>query len=282
MQLKMTIKTNGKLLELSTPIVMGIVNVTPDSFYGKSRALSGQEVVEAVGKIIGHGGTIVDIGGYSTRPDAEIISAGEELKRLSFGLEIIRKHFPDVIISVDTFRADVARQVVEEFGVSIINDIGGGGLDDKMFDTVARLEVAYILMHSKGDPQTMQKLTDYDDITAELLAFFSQRLSALKKAGVNDVIIDPGFGFAKTTAQNFRLLNNLSVFKETGAPVLAGLSRKSMIYKTLEITPDEALNGTTALNMIALENGADILRVHDVKEAVQAVNLYRQLKREDI
>ncbi len=268
------IKLNNHLVDLSTPIVMGIVNVTPDSFFKGNRFISENEILRCVEKILSDGGTIIDVGGYSTRPSANVVTQEEEIKRVSEALEIIFKNFPDVLISVDTFRSGVVRQITRNYPVAMINDIGGGTLDDLMFETVSDLKITYILMHTQGSPQMMQKMTNYKDVASEVLHFFKKRLSQLRLFGVNDVIIDPGFGFAKTIEQNYELLNKLSYFKELNVPILAGISRKSMIYKSLETNAEEALNGTTAANMLALIGGASILRVHDVKEAMQTIKIY--------
>jgi dihydropteroate synthase len=226
--------------------------------------------------MLSEGALIIDLGGYSTRPLAENISQDEEIKRVSGALELILKKFPETIISVDTFRSSVARHVVRNYNVAMINDIGGGTLDDLMFETIADLQVAYVLMHTRGTPQNMQNLTSYDNIVSEVLFHLEKRLAQLRLFGVTDVIIDPGFGFAKTIEQNYLLLNKLAYFQTLKVPILAGLSRKSMIYKLLEVTADEALNGTTAANMLALTGGASILRVHDVKEAVQTIRIYKE------
>lgn len=272
----MHLKLNQQLFDLSSPLIMGIINVTPDSFYKGSRFTTEKAILHAVDKILENGGNIIDIGGFSTRPSAEIISEEEEIYRLSKALEIILKKYPQTVISIDTFRAKVARYMVENFQVAMINDVSGGTLDDQMFETIADLKVAYVLMHMRGTPQTMQQLTDYEDVVTEVFQFLQKRLAQLRSLGVTDVIIDPGFGFAKTIQQNYQLLKKLSYFKELGAPILAGLSRKSMIYKLLNITPDEALTGTIAVNMLALIGGASILRVHDVKEAMQTIKIFNE------
>lgn len=272
----MQIKINDRLADLSVPRVMGIVNVTPDSFYPASRYQKEKSIIHVVEKMIQDGVFILDLGAYSTRPGAEAVSAAEEIERLSYALEIIVKRFPDLPVSVDTYRTQVARHVVTEFGVGMINDVSGGTLDAEMFETIADLQVAYVLMHMRGTPQDMQTYTEYENITSEVLGFLQKRIAQLHLLGVNDVIADPGFGFAKTTEQNFRLLREMYYLKELNVPLLAGMSRKSMIYKTLGIEATEALNGTTALNMLALLNGAAILRVHDVKEAVETIKLFTQ------
>lgn len=273
---KLQIKLNNRLIDLSTPIVMGIANLTPDSFFWGNRLTSDAAILKCVEKIIENGGTIIDIGGHSTRPGAEMISTEEEIKRLSYGIEVILKKFPDAIVSVDTFRSSVARHMVANYKVAMINDVSGGALDNLMFETIADLKVAYVLMHSRGNPGTMQQLTDYDNVVSEVLQFLEKRLAQLHLLGVNDVVVDPGFGFAKTLDQNYRLLNELSYFQELNVPILAGISRKSMIYKLLGTDAANSLNGTTAVNMLALLGGASILRVHDVKEAVETIKIYQQ------
>lgn len=273
-----SINISGRIVEFDRPAVMGILNVTPDSFYGSSRALSHEDISRRVSRMLEDGADIIDIGGYSTRPGAPEVSADEELRRVMSGLEIVRSIAPDAIISVDTFRSSVARKAAEEYHVEIINDISGGDLDDKMFDTVADTGVAYIAMHTRGCPATMQQMTDYDDVAAEVIRSLSSKVRELALRGVADVIVDPGLGFAKTVEQNYYLLEALEVIRSTlERPVLIGLSRKSMITKPLGITADEALAPTTALNFAALERGASIIRVHDVKEAVMAVKIYMML-----
>jgi dihydropteroate synthase len=273
------INAGGKLLDLSIPKVMGILNITPDSFYKGSRYTSDKEILSAVAKMIEDGADILDVGGYSSRPGAKDISQKEEADRVLKAIKIIGREFPEAIISVDTFRSDIAREAIVECGALIINDISGGELDNKMFSVVEKLNVPYIMMHMKGDPRTMQKDPVYDDIVADLLKWFGDRIFRLQSAGVKDIIVDPGFGFGKTIDHNYDLLRRLGDFSITGLPLLVGVSRKSMIWKTLGVTADEALNGTTALNSIALANGADILRVHDVKEAVEVVKLFMKLGR---
>ncbi len=270
---KKTIKIQGRLLDLSIPRVMGILNITPDSFYSESRLSSMDAVVEKAGKMQEDGAVLIDIGGYSTRPGANEVSESEETERVVPVIEQLNKYFPELIISVDTFRSEVARQSVLN-GAHIINDVAGGLLDDRMFDVVAELGVPYILMHMRGTPQTMNTLTEYDFLVPRILQELQEKLIVLREKGVSDVIIDPGFGFAKTTAQNFALMKDLSEFHELGCPLLVGISRKGMIYNTLNITAEDALNGTTVLNTISLQHGASILRVHDVKPAVEAVKLW--------
>jgi dihydropteroate synthase len=269
------INLNDKLIDLSTPIVMGILNTTPDSFFKGNRFVSDKGILKCVEKIVSEGGSLIDIGGYSTRPQADVVTDEEEIRRVSEALEIILKKFPDVYISVDTFRSTVVREVVRNYKVAMINDIGGGTLDPLMFETIADMKVAYVLMHTRGTPQTMQSKTEYDDLMADVFRFLEKRIAQLRLFGVNDIIIDPGFGFAKTSDQNFELLKKLSYFKELNVPVLAGLSRKSMIYTLLDTDAEGALNGTTAANMLALLGGASILRVHDVKEAFQTIEIYK-------
>lgn len=271
-----SLNLNGKLLSWETPIVMGIINITPDSFYDSCKSFSEQEVVNCAAKALQEGAAVLDIGGYSSRPNAGEVSLGEEWRRVDMAAGWIRKRFPEVPLSVDTFRAEVARRAVLEHGVQIINDISGGELDPDMFRTVAELHTAYILMHMRGTPQTMQQNTGYGNLMAELIEFFQRKTTALHQLGVKDIIIDPGFGFAKTLLQNYELLRKLPCLQTLGHPLLIGLSRKSMICNVLHCTPHEALNGTTALHMLALQGGATILRVHDVKAAIEAITLYRQ------
>ncbi|SDD78306.1 dihydropteroate synthase [Dyadobacter soli] len=270
---KKTLNIRGRLLDLSTPLVMGIMNITPDSFYSGSRVNAVQEIVDKAGQMLSEGAGMIDIGGYSTRPGAREVSAEEEGDRIESAVEPLAKYFPELIISVDTFRAEVAGRGIRR-GAHIINDIAGGNLDDAMFETVARLRVPYILMHMRGTPQTMNGLTDYERLVPDILRDLREKAMVLQSMGVADLIIDPGFGFAKTIAQNFELMRELEQFKLLGYPVLVGISRKTTIYKTLHISPEEALNGTTVLNTLALERGASILRVHDVKPAVEAVKLW--------
>ena len=272
------INVNGKLMDLSEPQVMGILNVTPDSFYAGSRAETERDITQRIHQIVNEGASIIDIGAYSSRPNAQHISAEEEMSRLRTGLELIRKHHPEAIVSVDTFRADIARMCVEEYGVAIINDISAGNMDKQMFPTIARLGVPYIIMHMKGTPQNMQKNPHYDHFLKEIFYYFSEKVQKLRDLGAKDIIIDPGFGFGKTIEHNYELMNHLEEFHLFELPILVGISRKSMIYKLLGITPEEALNGTTALNTIALTKGAHILRVHDVKEAVETVRIVEKMK----
>lgn len=271
----------GRLVEIDRPWVMGIVNVTPDSFYSGSRATDELTLVGRVRQLIAEGADVLDIGACSTRPGSQSVDAQAEMDRLQWALGIIRREAPGVILSVDTYRADVARRCVEDWGVDIINDISGGTLDDTMFNTVAQLHVPYVLMHMRGTPDTMSSLTDYDNVTADVLEWMARRIDDMRQMGVADIIADPGFGFAKTVEQNYELLARLEAFHALNAPLLVGVSRKRMIYTPLDCTADEALNGTTIVNTLALERGAHILRVHDVRAAVEAVKLV-SLMRESI
>jgi len=257
---------------------MGIINVTPDSFFRGSRYNTDGEIIKAAGRMLEEGAAILDIGGYSSRPGALDISGEEERSRVIRAIKLISVEFPDAVISVDTFRSDIALEAVQEAGAHMINDISGGDADSNMFSVVGKLNVPYIMMHMKGDPMTMQKNPVYDDVVADILKYFADRIFRLRTAGVKDIIIDPGFGFGKTAAHNFELMQRLDDLSIAGLPVMIGISRKSMIWKSLDITADEALNGTTALHSVALLKGADILRVHDVKEAMQAVRLITKLK----
>lgn len=272
-----TINIKGELLDLSTPVVMGILNITPDSFYEGSRKETEQQIIDRVNEIFIQGGTIIDIGAQSTRPTSTLLSAQDEIERLRPALTLINREFPDAILSVDTFYSDVARFCVEEYGVAIINDISGGEMDKEMFRTVSKLNVPYILMHMRGTPQTMTTLTDYDNFIQDIFYYFSQKIAELHLLGVNDVIVDPGFGFSKNLDQNYELMANLNGFSVFELPLLVGISRKRMISGLLDTTPAESLNGTNILNTFALQNGADILRVHDVKEAVEAIKITQKL-----
>ncbi len=274
----LSINTGGRLLSFERPKVMGILNATPDSFYSGSRAMCADDILQRVRLLREEGADILDIGGYSTRPGAAEVDSKEEYRRLALALEIVRDEWPEAIVSVDTFRADVALRCIEDWNVAIINDIGGGDLDPEIWQVVADKKVAYVLMHMRGTPKTMGTLTDYEDVTAEVLSDLAFKTARLHEMGVADVIIDPGFGFAKTVEQNYRLLSDLHEFKSIGGPVLAGLSRKTMLWKPLGITPDQAANATTVANTIALLNGADILRVHDVRNAVETVNITQNIK----
>lgn len=273
------INAGGKLIDLEVPKVMGIINVTPDSFYRRSLYNTEKEILEAAREMLDNGADILDVGGYSSRPGAYDISIEEERKRVLGAVSVISREIPEAIISVDTFRAAIAREAVEESGAHIINDISGGDADHEMLETVQKLKVPYIIMHMQGNPRTMQINPQYNDIVADILKWFGERIFRLRSAGVKDIIIDPGFGFGKTPDHNFDMLNRLGDFSIAGLPVMVGLSRKSMIWKTLDITADEALAGTISLNTIALLKGADILRVHDVKEALQTVRLFCSLRK---
>jgi dihydropteroate synthase len=272
----MTLNCNGKLIDLTSPKVMGILNVTPNSFYDGGKHTEEKVILKQVEKMLLEGATFIDVGGYSSKPNAEEVSEEEELQRILPVVQNISKEFPNTVISIDTFRSKVAQAAVEN-GAAIINDISAGNLDVKMMETVAQLQVPYIMMHMKGTPQIMQSLTQYENIVKEMLFYFSEKIALARSFGINDLILDPGFGFAKTVDQNFEVLNKLDLFQMTELPILAGLSRKSMIYKTLDTSAEFALNGTTSLNTISLLKGAKILRVHDVKEAVECVQLFNQL-----
>lgn len=272
------INVNGSLLDLSQPRVMGILNVTPDSFYVGSRTQTEAEIARRVKQIVSEGAAIIDIGAYSSRPNADNVSAREEMERLRMGLKILFEIQPDAVVSVDTFRADVARMCVEEYGVAIINDIAAGEMDADMFHTVAALNVPYIMMHMQGTPQSMQQHPHYDNLLKEVFLYFARKVQQLRDLGVKDIILDPGFGFGKTMEHNYELLSRLEEFRIFELPLLVGVSRKSMIYRLLDITPQEALNGTTVLDTICLLKGADILRVHDVKEAVETVRIVQAMR----
>ena len=271
---KKTLNLRGDVIDLSYPIVMGIVNVTPDSFYDGGFYNDGIRLLEKVGHMLTDGATIIDVGGYSSRPGAKDVSEDEEIKRVVPAIKAIMKEYPDAYLSVDTFRSKVAEAAVGE-GAVMVNDISAGSLDAEMFSTIGKLKVAYVLMHMRGNPQNMQVFTDYENLLLEVIDFFQKKIYELKKHKVNDIIIDPGFGFAKTVEQNYDLLKHLNYFKLLNLPVLAGMSRKSMIYKKLNTTSENALNGTTALNAIALMNRVSILRVHDVSEALEAITLFK-------
>ena len=268
----------GSLMDLATPQVMGILNVTPDSFYSGSRMQTEKEITARAQQILDEGASIIDIGAYSSRPNAEHISAEEEMARLRTGLEILNRNHPNAIISVDTFRADVAEQCVNEYGVAIINDISAGEMDDRMFDTVARLGVPYIMMHMQGTPQCMQQEPHYENLIKDVFMYFACKVQQLRDRGVKDIILDPGFGFGKTLEHNYELMAHLEEFQLFELPLLVGVSRKSMIYKLLGGTSQDALNGTTVLDTVALMKGANILRVHDVREAVEVVRIVGKLK----
>jgi dihydropteroate synthase len=272
----MFINCKGKLIDLSIPKVMGILNVTPNSFFDGGKYKNEDEIISQVDKMLSQGATFIDIGAYSSKPSAEFVSEQEETERIVPAIELILKHFPEALLSIDTFRAQVAKASIES-GAAIINDIAAGELDDKMFEVIAQYNVPYIMMHMRGNPQTMQSLTQYDDIVKEILFYFSEKVKKARSLGINDLILDPGFGFAKTTDQNYEVLQKMELFNLLELPVLAGVSRKSMIYKTLNNTAQGALNGTTVLNTIALTKGAKILRVHDVKEATECVTLFEKI-----
>jgi dihydropteroate synthase len=273
------INIRGRLLDLSVPKVMGIINVTPDSFYEGSRITTESGIIKAASAMLGDGADILDVGGFSSRPGAENITSEEEKNRVLKALIIINREFPDACLSVDTFRSEIADQAVNECGAGMVNDISGGEGDDEMFETVRKLRVPYILMHMKGMPWNMQVNPVYNDVVSDLLKWFGERIFRLRSLGINDIILDPGFGFGKRTEHNFEILRKLGDFSIPGLPLMVGISRKSMVWKTLDITPAESLAGTIVLNTLALMNGADILRVHDVKEAVQAIRLVEKFKK---
>lgn len=275
---KLTINARGHLLQLTRPQVMGILNLTPDSFYDAGSYATREQIHRRVADMIAAGVDIIDVGGYSSRPGCADVSPDEEMRRLATGLDVLRRLAPHAIVSVDTFRADVARRCIEQYDVQIINDISAGEADEAMFPLVASMQVPYIMMHMRGTPATMmqQENLRYDNIVADVLQYFAAKIERLTLMGVNDIIIDPGFGFSKTLAHNYTLLRHLDEFLPLGLPLLVGISRKSMIYKLLDITPADSLNATTALNVLALLGGADILRVHDVREAVEAVKIVTQ------
>lgn len=274
------VNVKGRLLNLATPQVMGILNVTPDSFYSGSRMQTEEEIAARARQIIDEGASIIDIGAYSSRPNAEHISAEEEMNRLRTGLDIINRNHPDAIVSVDTFRADVAEQCVRDYGVAIINDISAGEMDEQMFQTVATLGVPYIMMHMQGTPQNMQKEPRYENLIKEVFLYFARKVQKLSDLGAKDIILDPGFGFGKNLEHNYELMAHLEEFRVFELPLLVGVSRKSMIYKFLGGTPQDSLNGTTVLDTVALMKGANILRVHDVREAVESVRIIEKLKEE--
>jgi dihydropteroate synthase len=273
-----SINVGGRLMDMARPQVMGILNITPDSFFQDSRSQTEQAVRERTQRIMTEGASIIDVGAYSSRPGAADVSVEEEMKRLRFALGIVRDVCPDAVVSVDTFRSDVARMCVEEYGVGIINDISGGAMDDAMFRTVAELGVPYVLMHMKGTPQTMQDAPEYADVVGEVMRYFAEKVQRLRDLGQKDIILDPGFGFGKTLDHNYTLFANMDLMKDVfGLPLLVGVSRKSMVYRLLGGEPSDALNGTSVLNALALQKGASILRVHDVKECVEAVRIYEKL-----
>lgn len=278
---KRYINVGGSLMDLSTPRVMGILNLTPDSFYAGSRVQTEEAIARRAEQIVAEGGAMIDVGAYSSRPGAADVPLQEEMDRLRRGLEIVRRTVPDAVLSVDTFRADVARMCVEEYGVAIINDISAGEMDADMFRTVAQLNVPYVMMHMQGTPQNMQCEPRYDNLLREVFLYFARKVQQLRDLGVKDIILDPGFGFGKTLEHNYRLLARLDEFRVFGLPLLVGVSRKSMIFRLLDITPQESLNGTTVLDTICLLKGADILRVHDVKEAVETVRIVQRVQISD-
>lgn len=273
-----SINVNGKLIDLAEPQVMGILNVTPDSFYSGSRKQTEEDIRNRVKQIIDEGGQMIDIGAYSSRAGADDVSTQEEMARLRHGMKIVNEMAPDMPVSVDTFRADVAKMCVEELGVGIINDISGGELDKRMFETVAKLGVPYILMHMKGTPQTMQQAPHYDDLMKEIMLYFAEKIQKLRDLGQKDIILDPGYGFAKTIEHNYELLAHQEMLHVFELPLLVGISRKSMIFRLLGSSPEESLNGTSVLNTIALQKGASILRVHDVKECVEVVKIVKMME----
>jgi dihydropteroate synthase len=273
---KKTINCKGRLIDFEIPKVMGILNITPDSFYDGGKFTNLNEITLQIDRLIENGTDIIDIGAYSSRPGATHISLDEEMRRLKPVFELINKSYPNLIISVDTFRAKIAAWAVQDYGIAIINDISSGEMDEQMFETIAQLQVPYIIMHMQGTPLSMQQNPSYNDVVVDIIKYFSEKIEKLKKLGVHDIIIDPGFGFGKTIDHNFQMLNHLDEFKIFSLPILAGLSRKSMIYKHLNCNPEQALNGTAVLNTIALTKGADILRVHDALEAKQTINLYQK------
>ena len=275
------INVGGELMDVARPRVMGILNVTPDSFYAGCRMETEAAVMGRVHEILGEGGDLIDVGAYSSRPGADDVSPQEEMARLRMALAVIRREAPTAVVSVDTFRADVARMCVEEYGVQIINDISAGLMDEAMFSTVAALGVPYIMMHMQGTPQDMQRQPVYDNLLREVFLYFSERVGRLRELGAKDIILDPGFGFGKTLEHNYTLLNHLEDFRIFELPLLVGVSRKSMVYRLLDITPEEALNGTTVLHTLSLMKGANILRVHDVRQAVEAVKIVGKMKNEE-
>lgn len=275
-----TLNVSGKLLEVDSPIVMGILNATPDSFYSGSRCDSDEAVRMRVRQIVSEGGRIIDVGGYSSRPMADDVAPEDEWRRLSAALRIVRDEAPGAIVSVDTFRASIAERCVGEYGVDIVNDISSGQLDRAMIPTVARLKVPYVMMHMRGNPHTMQDFTDYGDVAADVMRFLGDRMKEAAYAGISDIILDPGFGFSKTLDQNYELLARMELLRELGYPLLVGVSRKSMVYKLLGTSPEQSLNATTAVNTLALLKGASILRVHDVREAMEAVAVVEKFREE--
>lgn len=276
-----TLRLRNSIFSIDEPIVMAIINITPDSFYSSHGLLSERELIEVVAKSIDDGARIIDIGAHSTRPQCEIVNQEEELRRIQYALRLIRKHFPDIPISIDTYRAFIAQAAID-CGADIINDVSGGTMDNGMFETIGLLKVPYILTHMRGTPQTMHLQTQYDNLIGDILSFFETRVRSLHALGVSDIILDPGFGFAKTMEQNYELLSRLSHFKSLGLPLLAGLSHKSMLYKLLDIDVKDSLNATTVANTIALHGGASILRVHEVKPAIEAIKIVQATNIYDI
>ncbi len=276
----MTLNCKGSLIDLQQPKVMGVLNLTPDSFYDGGSYKDEKSILSQTEKMLAEGATFIDVGAYSSRPGADDISVDEELNRITPVVSLLMEHFPNIILSIDTFRSRVAQRCIE-LGAAMINDISAGTLDPKMMETVAKMRVPYIMMHMQGTPQTMKDLNTYKDLAEDICYYFSEKIAAARALGIHDIVIDPGFGFAKNIAQNYELLQKFSLFKTFEVPLLAGLSRKSMIYKVLGNTPAEALNGTTALHMAVLERGANILRVHDVKEAVECVALFEKLSTQE-
>lgn len=272
----MTINCKGNLIDLATPKVMGIMNITPNSFYDGGKYKNDNEILLQVEKMIKEGATFIDLGAYSSKPKAEFVSEKDELSRIIPIVKLLQKSFPEALLSIDTFRSEVAQACIEN-GAAIINDITAGNGDEKMMETIAKYNVPYVMMHMRGDANTMQKMTDYENVVKEIVFYFSEKIAKARSFGINDLIIDPGFGFAKTTEQNYEILQKLELFKALELPVLVGISRKSMIYKTLNTNPAQALNGTSVLNMISLTKGAKILRVHDVKEAMECVTLFNKI-----
>lgn len=271
-----TINVSGRLIDLAEPHIMGILNITPDSFYSDSRKLTEESIRLQVRKIVDEGGQMIDLGAYSSRPGADDVSVSEEMERLRKGMKVLREEAPGIPVSIDTFRADVAKMCVEELGADIINDISGGELDSKMFSTVARLGVPYVLMHMKGTPQNMQQEAHYENLMKEIMLYFAEKVQRLRDLGQKDIILDPGYGFAKTIDHNYELLQHQEMLKIFELPILVGLSRKSMVYNLLESTPQQALNGTSALHTLALLKGANILRVHDVKACAEVIKIVQK------
>ena len=272
----MTINCKGQLIDLTKPKVMGILNLTPNSFFDGGKYINEAEIIAQVEKMLSEGATFIDIGAYSSKPNAEFVSVEEEMARIVPVVELLVQQFPQILISIDTFRSEVAEACILK-GAALINDIAAGKLDDTMLNTVAKYNVPYIMMHMRGNPQTMQSLTEYQDVVKEMILYFSERIAAARSLGINDLIIDPGFGFAKTVEQNYEVLQKMELFQQLDLPILAGISRKSMIYKVLNCNASESLNGTTVLNTVSLLKGANILRVHDVKEAVECVTLFNAI-----